>query len=483
MSLVAALLGWLFDGFEMGLFPVVARPAVMELLGNQASDQVFGRWYGVITAAFLVGAATGGVVFGWLGDRIGRVRAMTLSILTYAVVSALGAFAMQPWHLVAVRFLAALGMGGEWSLGVALVMEIWQGRSRGLLAGLIGAAGNLGYVIVAFLSLFLNQVQTALASIMIALQIPQEWIDRLAANSGWRMLMLMGILPALLTLLIRFFVPESQSWTEERTGGRTKGWATKDLLGVLVGSAACFGILGLWANDVIWVVRIVGTIGFLGVVTVGYLWPIRNYLSRNAETPEFRRATLSMMLIAAGISGVALLGTWGSVQWAQPWADKLSEKLPGAKQWTQFWSAMGAVLGCLVAAMLGDRYSRRWTYGFLLLISLGSAQLFFRTNETWSNWFFVSVFLAGACTASFYGWLPLYLPELFPTRVRATGQGFGFNFGRILAAIGTLQTGALMEGVFQGNYGQACAVISFVYLGGFLLIPLMRETCGKPLPE
>ena len=122
MALVAALLGWLFDGFEMGLFPVVARPAVMELLGDQASDALFGRWYGVITAAFLVGAATGGVLFGWLGDRVGRIRAMTLSILTYAIVSALGAFAQQPWHLMVVRFLAALGMGGEWSLGVALVM-------------------------------------------------------------------------------------------------------------------------------------------------------------------------------------------------------------------------------------------------------------------------------------------------------------------------------------------------------------------------
>ncbi|MCY2945312.1 MAG: MFS transporter [Planctomycetota bacterium] len=483
MALVAALLGWLFDGFEMGLFPVVARPAVMELLGDQASDALFGRWYGVITAAFLVGAATGGVLFGWLGDRVGRIRAMTLSILTYAIVSALGAFAQQPWHLMVVRFLAALGMGGEWSLGVALVMEIWQGRSRGLLAGLIGAAGNLGYVVVALLSLFLVQVQAVLGSFLTAIHIPQAWIDQLAANSGWRMLMLMGILPALLTLGIRFFVPESQSWKEENTKGTTKGWATKDLLGILVGSVACFGILALWANDVDWAVRIVGTAGCLGVVTIGYLWPIRSYLARNDETPAFRRDTMSMMLIAAGLSGVALLGTWGSVLWSAPWADKLSDMLPGAKQWTQFWSAMGATLGCLVAALLGERFSRRWTYASLLVISLGSAQLFFRTNETWSSWFFVSVFFVGACTASFYGWLPLYLPELFPTRVRATGQGFGFNFGRILAAIGALQTGALMDGVFKGDYGRACAAISFIYLAGFLLLPLMRETHGKPLPD
>ena len=88
-------------------------------------------------------------MFGWLGDRLGRVRAMTLSILTYALCSGLGGFAAAPWHMVVIRFIAALGMGGEWSLGVALVMEVWGGRSRALLAGLIGAAANVGYMLVA----------------------------------------------------------------------------------------------------------------------------------------------------------------------------------------------------------------------------------------------------------------------------------------------------------------------------------------------
>lgn len=483
LALTAALLGWMFDGFEMGLFPVVARPAVMELLGEQSSDALFGRWYGVITAAFLVGAATGGVVFGWLGDRIGRVRAMTLSILTYAIVSALGAFAMHPWHLVAVRFLAALGMGGEWSLGVALVMEIWKGKSRGLLAGLIGAAGNLGYVVVAILSLFLTQVQTGLGTFLDAIHIPQSWTYSLMANSGWRLLMLMGILPALLTMLIRFFVPESESWEKEKEEGRTNGWATIDLIGVLIGSLACFGILYFWAENFPWAIRLAGTAILLCIVTMGYLYPIRNYLSRNNEPQEFRSATIKMMMVAAGLSGVALLGTWGSVLWSAPWADKLSGGMANAKQYTQLCSALGATLGCFAAALLGERFSRKATYAFLLLVSLASAQLFFRTNDSFGPWFLFTVFLAGALTAAFYGWLPLYLPELFPTRVRATGQGFGFNFGRILAAIGTLQTGALMNDVFGGDYGKACSITSFIYLVGFFLLPLMRETCGKPLPE
>src|SRR5258708_35734473 len=151
MALVAALLGWLFDGAEMGLFSMVGRAAIQDLMGfgtsptNEQEDTI--RFYfGVVIAVFLVGAATGGVLFGWLGDRIGRVRAMSLSVLTYALFTGLCGLAGQAWQVGALRFIAALGMGGEWSLGVALVMEIWPNRSRTFMAGRIGAAGNAGYL-------------------------------------------------------------------------------------------------------------------------------------------------------------------------------------------------------------------------------------------------------------------------------------------------------------------------------------------------
>src|SRR5436309_4407310 len=157
LALAAALLGWMFDGFEMGLFPLVARPALRDLLGS-TNDQEVGLWFAVATAGFLVGAATGGVLFGWLGDRLGRVRAMMLSILTYAVFSGLCGLATSAWQIAVLRFVSALGMGGEWSLGVALVMEVWPNRSRALLAGLIGAAANFGYLLIALLGLGLNLV-------------------------------------------------------------------------------------------------------------------------------------------------------------------------------------------------------------------------------------------------------------------------------------------------------------------------------------
>ena len=162
MALLAALLGWMFDGFELGLLPLVARPALNDLLAEAVKTngpKFVDLWEGVWTAGFLVGMSTGGVLFGWLGDRIGRVRAMTLSVLAYSVFSGLCGFSRTAEEFFLYRFVAALGMGGEWSLGVALVMEIWPNRSRALLSGLIGAAANVGFLLVALFALGLAKAR------------------------------------------------------------------------------------------------------------------------------------------------------------------------------------------------------------------------------------------------------------------------------------------------------------------------------------
>src|SRR5512137_2371069 len=171
LILIAAFLGWMFDGLEMGIFPLIARPALQSLMPDLASggvDQFVGLWMGRITALFLVGAAIGGFAFGWLGDRLGRVRAMALSILTYSIFTGLCFFAQQPWHLGALRFIAAFGMGGEWSLGVALVMEAWPSGKRALLAGIIGTASNAGYLLIALVGLAFVVTRESWRWIMIA---------------------------------------------------------------------------------------------------------------------------------------------------------------------------------------------------------------------------------------------------------------------------------------------------------------------------
>src|SRR5262249_19145558 len=134
------------------------------------------------------------------------------------------------------------------------------------------------------------------------------------------------------------------------------------------------------------------------------------------------------------------------------------------------------------AALLADRLNRRLTYFALCVGSLAIVPGFFLTQTSVNGTFFIIVFLMGAITASFYGWLPLYLPEIFRTAVRATAQGFAFNFGRILAAIGVLQLGSLTQ-LFAGGLPTACASLSVVYLLGIALIWFAPETKGEPLPE
>jgi MFS transporter, SHS family, sialic acid transporter len=403
LVLTAAFLGWMFDGLEMGIFPLVARPALQEMqtVAGILDEQFIQTWMGRITALFLLGAAVGGLVFGWLGDRLGRVRAMTLSILAYSLFTGLAYFARQPWHLGAFRFIAALGMGGEWSLGVALVMEAWPQDKRPLMAGLIGAAANFGYAAIAVIGIFFH-----------------------ITRDSWRWVMLVGAAPALLTLLITFFVPESERWKQSVRQGPSR--------------------------------------------------PVREIFS-----PALLRNTL----LAICFASVALLVTWGIVQWLPLWADHMTEgRQPRVKAYIQLVSSIGAIVGSLVAPLVGARFGRRPVYFGLCAGSLLVCSLLFHGFSRYSGWFLAMVSMVGCFTAAFYGWLPQYLPELFPTRVRATGQGLAFNFGRIFAAAGVWQMGALMA-FFDKSYSKAGATIVLVYLVGMVLIWFAPETRGKPLPE
>ncbi len=258
-------------------------------------------------------------------------------------------------------------------------------------------------------------------------------------------------------------------------------------MGVGVGALGAFGLIYLWTEEFSLAIRIAGSALALTVTTLGYLYPAMRYLQRATKGAEVRdrswSATVNRMLLGACLSGVALLGTWAAIQWAPTWADKLTEgKVPNAKAYTQISMAFGAVVGTVLAALMGDWLGRRLTYCLLCLGSLGAVLLFFQTNDHFGWWFIVTAFLAGGVSASFYGWLPLYLPELFHTGVRATGQGFSYNFGRIIAVVGVLQTGNLMS-LFQGKYPKACSIMALVYVVGLVLIWLAPETRGKPLPE
>jgi MFS family permease len=403
LVLAAAFLGWMFDGVEMGIFPLVARPALQSMMPLSAlgQDQFVGLWMGRITALFLVGAAAGGLGFGWLGDRLGRVRAMTLSILTYSVFTGLCFFARTPWELGALRFIAAFGMGGEWSLGVALVMEAWPSGKRALLAGIIGTASNAGYLLIALVGLCFH-----------------------VTRESWRWIMIAGAAPALLALAIQVLVPESERWK-----AAVKARAAR---------------------------------------------PVHEILSSGL---------LTKTLLGIGLASVALIGTWGSVQWLPLWADQMTGgRVPTAKAMTQILASAGAMAGSLAGALAAGRLGRRPAYFALCLLSLLLCGWLFRYVNEYGLAFLISVTLVGAVTAAFYGWLPLYLPELFPTRVRATGQGLCYNSGRILAAVGALTQGQLVA-AYSGSYARAGATVTLIYLVGLAVVWLAPETKDQPLPE
>jgi MFS family permease len=243
----------------------------------------------------------------------------------------------------------------------------------------------------------------------------------------------------------------------------------------------------------------------LGVATFGFSYPVIRYLQRQivsdgaGSMSQDTRTILGRMYLAACLSGVALLGTWGTTQWAMSWAGKLSERVivenPNflqryPTQCTQIAVAIGAMIGTILAAWLGEKLGRRLSYVLMCLASIAMVLWLYQMHNEYNLSMLIAALLAGICTASFYGWLPLYLPELFPTRVRATCQGFGFNFGRILAAIGTLQMGVILAHLdgFKtytgevGSYPVACSLMTGVYLIGIVLIYFAPETKGKPLP-
>jgi SHS family sialic acid transporter-like MFS transporter len=282
-----------------------------------------------------------------------------------------------------------------------LVMEVWPENKRPLMAGMIGAAANLGYALIAIVAIQFHVTQ-----------------------NSWRWVMVVGAAPALLTFLISFFVPESKKWQAS--------------------------------------------------VAVARSHPVQEVFG-----PALRRRTL----LAIAFASIPLIVTWGIVQWLPLWADQMTGGAqPKIKAIIQLLSAGGAVAGSLIAPLVGGWFGRRPTYFGLCLLSLIVCTFLFRAIAGVGAPFFIMVALVGFSTAAFYGWLPLYLPELFPTRVRATGQGLAFNFGRILAAIGAWQMGPLMA-FFGKSYANAGATIVLIYIVGMIIIWLAPETKDKPLPD
>jgi MFS family permease len=433
--LAAAFLGWMFSGFQMAVMTLAAPSATKSFVrqGLLSESAIFqparllatprlpgevpaaakdeaatlkkfdGLWFSWYNAGFLLGAAAGGFVFGWLGDRAGRVRAMGASIFCFSVFSLLGYVAATPEQLLLLRFLSGMGVGGMWPTGVALASEAWSDGSRPMISGLLGTSANVGLVFVNTLAYF--------------------WPP---APDEWRWLMLVCGSPIVLAVLVWFFVPESRRWLAARNAPKAN------------------------RRDVT-------------VATV------------------FQPPLLGLTLIGIAVGTIPVLGGWGATQWLIPWTNAVVGKAsPQAMALTAIMRSGGATIGGLAGGYLANLAGRRTTYFLVSLASLAVGQFIYLTLTPKDALFFPSVFVLGVISTIFFGWLPLYLPELFPTEARSTGAGVSFNSGRILAAIGVLFTG-LITTAFGGDYGRAGSITTLIYAVGMVVILFAPDTTKKKL--
>jgi MFS family permease len=403
--LAIAFAGLVGAGFQLGLMPLASLSVSRDLMGEAFADGPAGEWFARYTAAIMLGAAVGGLVLGSLGDAIGRARATGVSILTYSLFGAVGGFATSQEQLLALRFLAGLGVGGMWPNGSALVAECWAGVSRPVAAGTIGMGINIGILCV-------SQVG--------------RWHS--VTHESWRWPLHLSAATLPLAVVALLFLPESPRWLARRTAGdRTiSGSPTQEL----------------------------------------------------CRPPLLRRTLVGILL-----GTIPLLGAWAASKWMIPWADSLGGLTqPGYKAVTQGWWAVGAILGSFLGAPMASLFGRRTAY---FLISLGSTALtcgIFLFTRPLATAFLPLVCLQGLITTLFFGWLPLCLPELFPTRVRATGSGIAYNFGRFATAVGVFATGTLMAWT-GGDYSRVGMLTGLVYALGMVVIWWAPDTTEESLAD
>ncbi|MDG2125366.1 MAG: MFS transporter [Verrucomicrobiales bacterium] len=427
--LVVAFLGWFFGGMQILITNLGMRAAALDMmdrvgwldlavyndlntrtteLAGSAAGQLAAwnamatQWYAWFQCAFLFGAAAGGFVFGRLGDRIGRTRALGISVLWFSVFTGLSYFATSPAQLLVLRFLACLGIGGTWPNGVALVSEVWSNTARPVLASSIGMAGNLGIFTMATL----------------AATFP-------VTPESWKWVTLVNASPVLLGTAILLFVPESPAWIN-----RSKT-----------------------ATD-----------------------------SNKPTTSVFRAPHLKLTLVGIALATVPLVGGWGSANWMMPWADEIGSRTgdDDLKAHVGMVRSLTSIAGSLFAGLVACWIGRRRTYFLTSLGALAAAQYAFWFTVPGDGSFFVWVAALGLFNGIFFGWLPFFLPELFPTAIRSTGTGVSFNFGRILTAFTIVATGYLIT-MFDGDYAKIGRITSVVFLLGMVVVLFAPDTSKRDM--
>ncbi|MBA63124.1 MAG: hypothetical protein CMJ76_12250 [Planctomycetaceae bacterium] len=370
-----------------------------------------GKWAGFFVVAFLFGAALGGLVFGYIGDRFGRSRGMTFAILCYSAASLIAYFAQTPEQMWLIRFIVCMGVGGMWPNGVALISEAWPTASRPLLAGVLGTAANVGIFLTYTLGRYVE-----------------------VTDDDWRWVMLLGGCPIVLGLISWLFVPESPLWLKKKA----EGFVAEDA-------------------------------------------EVKQVSTKDVFTGKLLPVTIVGILLAT----VPLLGGWGSANWAVFWAGQVGDQmdLPELKANVGMARSLTGIFGSFLGGWVASQFGRRRSYLMTSLICLASAQLlFWYLNPSQQFLFLLTFGILGFFSGIFFGWLPLFLPELFETRIRSTGAGVCFNFGRVITAL-TVVGGAYILAAFNEDYALVGRITSWIYLLGAIGICLMPAGVGGEIKE
>lgn len=436
--LALAALGWLFDTMDQNLFNLVRQSSVTELLkphyATAILDAAAKEQGAKLTAIFLLGWATGGFIFGILGDRLGRTRTMIVTICIYALFTGLNALVHTFWQYAACRFLTALGVGGEFAAGTALVAEVWPARSRAMALGTLQASSAIGNIMAALITLVLSA-------------------------SSWRIAYAVGAAPALLVLWIRRSVREPEKWQQAHDAAVSQDRPQE--LG---------NILSLWREPVLRRNTIAGVL--LALAGVGGLWGVGFFL------PDLVQTALKPVIL----------------KWPEITAlhglehDKAVKTLLNAyKSKASIVQNVGAFLGMFSYAALSQKTGRKPALFLFFILAFVAVQATFHFLHDVPSAYLLA-FPLGFCALAPFSAYAVYFPELYPTRLRATGIGFCYNCARLFAALAPFALGSLAKryavaGDDSAGLRTAASIIACIYVVGFIGLLLAPETKGKPLPE
>jgi MFS family permease len=412
--------GWSLDATDFGLFSLVLRPAVTELLGGQPTIADIGRVGGIISTVGLLGWALGGFLFGIIADYIGRVRALAVSILIYSVFTGLQGLSHSPLELGIYRFFAGVGTGAEIIVGIPLVAEAFAEGHRAKILGVMMTGGAMGSIIG-------GQVYA------------------LIGGFGWRWVFFAGIAPALLLLLIRRGMVEPEHFQAVRERRRALTAQTR-------ASAEEREFL--------------------------------RFVPLQLFNKELRFNTLVGLLFALG----TLLAIWTTVIWLPTIQSLMLEKegIKGAAaapiigRNMMLWG-IGGIFGYACFGFIADLIGRRPTVAFYNIGTLVLGLTLFLAVNTMAPYPYL-LLIYGFFVLGVFSGHAVYIPELFPTHVRATAVSFCNGGARVITSFGPLVAG-LLAAPFGGNFNKPAALMTCFALLSLYAMYLGRETSADPLPR